>query len=145
MAHGPDPAAPLALVKSPPPRVVVSGVGDGFVLRAHHAPFAVSELGQERPVTTQSSPGQKHLSRLKNIGSVLDLTSLGILLILSGFVVVALAMLLSAQKGTREVKGAGVVLIGPIPIVFGSDAKWASVAITLAIVLVVVVLLFYGV
>ena len=76
---------------------------------------------------------------------MLDLTSLGILLILSGFVVVALAMLLSAQKGTREVKGAGVVLIGPIPIVFGSDAKWASVAITLAIVLVVVVLLFYGV
>jgi uncharacterized protein (TIGR00304 family) len=42
------------------------------------------------------------------------------------------------------VRGGGVIMIGPIPIIFGSDAKWTGVAIVLAIVLIVVVL-FSGV
>ena len=29
-------------------------------------------------------------------------------------------------------------MIGPIPIIFGSDARWASVAIVLAIILILV-------
>jgi len=32
-------------------------------------------------------------------------------------------------------------MVGPIPIVFGSDAKWTSVVIALAIILLVVALL----
>jgi uncharacterized protein (TIGR00304 family) len=89
-----------------------------------------------------------HLWRAKNLYresgffcGELDLSLAGIALVLVGFGVVAVAMITSAGKG--EVKGAGVVLIGPIPIVFGSDAKWATVAIILAIVLVVLSLLFY--
>lgn len=42
-----------------------------------------------------------------------------------------------------KVKGGGVVMIGPIPIIFGSDAKWATVAIILAIVLVLAYLLLW--
>lgn len=51
------------------------------------------------------------------------------------------ASIASQGKGSGgEVKGGGVVMIGPIPIIFGSDAKWASIAIVLAIALVVLAL-----
>lgn len=42
-----------------------------------------------------------------------------------------------------QVKGGGVVLIGPIPIVFGSDAKMAIIAMVLAIVMILLALLFF--
>jgi uncharacterized membrane protein len=32
-------------------------------------------------------------------------------------------------------------MVGPIPIIFGSDAKWTSIAIALAIALIVIVFL----
>jgi uncharacterized protein (TIGR00304 family) len=77
---------------------------------------------------------------------MLDLVLVGIGMIFAGFLVVLLALVASgkaSEEGERrtEVKGGGVILIGPIPVVFGSDAKWASIAILLAIVLVVVVVL----
>ncbi len=72
-----------------------------------------------------------------------DLVTLGILLVFAGFTVVVLAVLLSSkpqQDGTR-VKGGAVIMVGPVPIIFGSDAKWASMAIVLALVLVILGLL----
>ncbi len=77
---------------------------------------------------------------------MLDLVFVGIGIILVGFLVVFLATVISgepSQEGERrtEVRGGGVVMLGPIPIVFGSDAKWASIAMVLAIVLIAVVLL----
>jgi len=66
-----------------------------------------------------------------------DLTLAGILLVLMGFGVMVMAMLSQGRKDGADVKGGGVVLIGPVPIVFGSDMKWASVAIILAIILIV--------
>jgi len=41
----------------------------------------------------------------------------------------------------RDIKGGGVILIGPIPIVFGSEGKYAVIAITMTILLMVLVLL----
>ncbi len=73
---------------------------------------------------------------------MVDLIFVGLLLVIAGFGVVILSTLGQRQKGS-EVRGGGVVIIGPIPIIFGSDAKWTSVAIVLAIVLVVVSLLLY--
>ncbi len=76
----------------------------------------------------------------------MDLVVVGIAIIIAGFAVVLFAMALSASssrggdEGAR-VKGGGVIMVGPIPIVFGSDARWASVAMVLAIILVVVALL----
>ncbi|HVC26798.1 MAG TPA: DUF131 domain-containing protein [Nitrososphaerales archaeon] len=77
---------------------------------------------------------------------MLDLVFIGIGIILVGFLVVFLATVTSgesSEEGERrtEVRGGGVIMIGPIPIIFGSDAKWASVAIVLAIVLIVIVFL----
>jgi uncharacterized protein (TIGR00304 family) len=79
---------------------------------------------------------------------MLDLVSIGMVIIIAGFLVVFVATLLSARasdrgggEGEREarVRGGGVVMIGPIPIIFGSDAKWASIAVVLAILLIVIV------
>jgi len=72
----------------------------------------------------------------------LDLTIAGLVLVIVGFAVVFVSMLSRAGGTKGEVKGGGgVVMIGPIPIIFGSDAKWATVAIVLAIVLVLVYIL----
>jgi uncharacterized protein (TIGR00304 family) len=70
-----------------------------------------------------------------------DLVAAGLLLIIVGFAVVAISLLSRSGEMKGEVKGGGVVMIGPVPIVFGSDAKWASVAIVLAIILMFVYLL----
>jgi uncharacterized protein (TIGR00304 family) len=84
---------------------------------------------------------------------LVDLVVAGIVIVIVGFVILFLAVIQAGRSRSddesqrkTEVKGGGVVLIGPIPIVFGSDAKWASVAIILAIILVLISLLvmFYG-
>jgi len=68
---------------------------------------------------------------------MVDLVLAGILLVLTGFGVVVVAMLSQGRKGGAEVKGGGVIMVGPVPIIFGSDMKWTSVAIILAIILIV--------
>lgn len=70
-----------------------------------------------------------------------DLVQAGVALVLVGFAVVLVSMYPRGHGDGREVKGGGVIMIGPIPIIFGSDAKWAAVAIVLAIVLVILGLL----
>jgi len=69
--------------------------------------------------------------------SMVDLVLAGILLMLTGFGVMVVAMLSQARREGAEVRGGGVIMIGPVPIIFGTDMKWASVAIVLAIVLIV--------
>ena len=72
---------------------------------------------------------------------MLDLALIGVVLVLAGFGVVMVALLSQAKRG--EVKGGGVLLVGPIPIVFGSDAKWATAAMLLAVILMLLTFLFY--
>jgi len=46
------------------------------------------------------------------------------------------------MEGSKtKVNGGGVIFIGPIPIIFGSDKRFAIIAILLAIVLMLLVLL----
>ncbi len=83
----------------------------------------------------------KVLSLGEQLSLVFDLVALGILFVFAGFAVIFVAIILSSKPSTeRRVKGGGVVMIGPIPLVFGSDMKWASVAIVLALVLILVTL-----
>ncbi|UCE73853.1 MAG: DUF131 domain-containing protein [Methanomassiliicoccales archaeon] len=50
----------------------------------------------------------------------------------------------TAPRIQKSVKGGGVVLIGPIPIIFGSDAKTTIVLVVLAlIVMVAAIILIY--
>jgi len=81
------------------------------------------------------------------------LWSLGVALILVGFAVAFIAMIwlvVSGAKGGKgRVRGGGAVIIGPVPIVFGTDKESVKVILVLSIVLVVLLLVFmlfsYGV
>ena len=77
-----------------------------------------------------------------------DLVTTGVLLVFLGFGIIFIATILSSRTSSEkgEIKGAGVVMIGPIPIIFGSDAKWTSIAVALAIALLLLSLLltFYA-
>lgn len=71
------------------------------------------------------------------------LWSVGVSLILLGFVLFLVAVLLlvfSGVKGKSKVKGAGAVIIGPIPIVFGTDKESLKIILVLSIVLVAMLL-----
>lgn len=67
-------------------------------------------------------------------GGLLITTGIGMILL--GFLLVFIGTLISALGGEGEVEGGGVVMIGPIPIIFGTG-RGASMATLLAIVLMV--------
>lgn len=73
-------------------------------------------------------------------GTVFDVVLVGILLIIAGFALVAFSVLSASGKTKGEARGAGVIMVGPIPIIFGSDAKWVGIVIGLAIVLMILTL-----
>ncbi|NJF25196.1 DUF131 domain-containing protein [Thermococcus sp. Bubb.Bath] len=60
----------------------------------------------------------------------------GIILILIGFLLVFVGSLIAASGGEGEVEGGGVIMIGPIPIIFGTG-RGATLAAVLAIILMV--------
>ena len=66
------------------------------------------------------------------------LLTLGIALVLLGFALIAIASLLS-----RESEFGGVVLIGPFPIIFGSSARAAALAIAMVLFILLALLLFH--
>lgn len=48
----------------------------------------------------------------------------------------------SKRELKESIKGGAVVMIGPIPIVFGSDKKYAMIAMILAIALMLLAIIF---
>ena len=73
------------------------------------------------------------------------LFNIGLLLGLAGFVLAIVAIfvaILRSAKGTGKVRGGGVVMIGPVPIVFGTDKESVRILMLLGIVLMAVLLLF---
>jgi len=74
----------------------------------------------------------------------LALTELGLLLILLGFIVafigMALTFLSDNRRGSKgKISGGGLIMIGPIPILFGTDKK---LVVLMAIVAVAVMALY---
>ena len=76
------------------------------------------------------------------------LWNLGVILVFVGFVVSLIAvvlLVLSSFMGKKiegKVKGGGVVVIGPFPIVFGTDKESVKILLLLSIVLIVLLLVF---
>lgn len=73
------------------------------------------------------------------------LFNIGFLLALAGFALAIAAIfvaILRSAKKTGQVRGGGVVMIGPVPIVFGTDKESARILMLLGIVLMIVLLLF---
>ncbi len=66
------------------------------------------------------------------------LFSICMLLVLAGFVIGILALviaILRSARGAGESRGGGLIMIGPVPIVFGTDKQSARVLMLLGIVL----------
>jgi uncharacterized protein (TIGR00304 family) len=71
--------------------------------------------------------------------------NMGLLLVIAGFAIGILAFIIAVLRSARAsgpVRGGGVIMIGPVPIVFGTDKESARVLILLAIILMAVALLF---
>ena len=65
------------------------------------------------------------------------LITTGIALILIGFLLVFVGTLVAAAGGDGDVEGGGVIMIGPIPIVFGTSKGAATFAMVLAVILMI--------
>ncbi|MEM2936616.1 MAG: DUF131 domain-containing protein [Candidatus Bathyarchaeia archaeon] len=73
------------------------------------------------------------------------LFNLGLLLFLAGFAVTFIAILLlffSALKGGGKVRGGGAVILGPLPIIFGTDKESVKILLILSIILITLLLIF---
>jgi uncharacterized protein (TIGR00304 family) len=79
------------------------------------------------------------------------LYGLGIFLVFIGIIIVTLAafllLLISNVKGKGKVKGGGAIIIGPFPIIFGTDKESVktilSLSLSLTILLVIVTVIFH--
>ena len=78
------------------------------------------------------------------------LYGLGVALISAGILVILAAIFLlfiSSAKGEGKVRGGGAIIIGPIPIVFGTDKKSLKtillLSLLLTILLIVATLMIY--
>jgi len=73
-----------------------------------------------------------------------SLSNLGFVLVAVGSLLAFVAVVLMLAKASTggSTKGGGIVMIGPIPIIFGSDKNSAKALMVLAIILIVAVLAF---
>ncbi len=69
--------------------------------------------------------------------------TIGLGLIFAGIIIIVLAIILASSRGATkgQVKGAGVIMIGPIPIIFGTDKKSVKTVLVLAIVLTIALII----
>ena len=70
--------------------------------------------------------------------------TLGIALVVVGIIVIVAVIVKAGMGGSEEksrVRGAGVIMIGPIPIIFGTDKKSVKEVLWLALALVIVALI----
>ncbi len=72
----------------------------------------------------------------------LTLFTAGVLMVFTGFAVLLASLITSGERREteRDVRGGGVVIVGPIPIVFGSDKRSAYVAAAIGALLTLLAL-----
>jgi uncharacterized protein (TIGR00304 family) len=76
----------------------------------------------------------------------LDLSTfytLGIVLIVVGVILVIVSIITASSDlpSKSKVKGAGIIMVGPIPIIFGTDKESVKTILVLSVVLSVIVLI----
>lgn len=83
---------------------------------------------------------QAPLSELSNI-----LILFGIALIIIGIIIAFILMLIFVFKSNKkaDIKGGGVILIGPIPIIIGTDKQSVKIVIILALVLMILAFILF--
>ncbi|MEM3185087.1 MAG: DUF131 domain-containing protein [Conexivisphaerales archaeon] len=64
------------------------------------------------------------------------LFELGFLIVIIGMLLLFLATMIGSAK--KSAQGGAVLLIGPIPIIFGSDKRWAMAMMIIALAIIVI-------
>jgi uncharacterized protein (TIGR00304 family) len=69
--------------------------------------------------------------------------TLGITLFIVGVIIIITAIIIASTGSPNKgkMKGAGVIMIGPIPIIFGTDKKSVKTVIALALALSIIMLI----
>ena len=69
--------------------------------------------------------------------------ALGITLFIVGVIVIITAIILASSANPKKgkMKGAGVIMIGPIPIIFGTDKKSVKMAFALALAMIMLIVI----
>ena len=69
--------------------------------------------------------------------------ALGVALIAVGIIIIVVAIILAWMRGAGKgrVKSAGIIMIGPVPIFFGTDKKSVKTVLVLALALTVAVII----
>ncbi len=78
----------------------------------------------------------------------MDVISLSFLLMVAAFILIVLGMLLLLLQGLKEgekgkVEGGGVLVIGPFPIVFGTNQRIARDLMIIALIFMIAVVLLF--
>ena len=77
------------------------------------------------------------------------LYALGIVLVFVGVLIIVIAVILLSISGAKKgkVKGGGAIIIGPVPIIFGTDKKSLKtillLSLALTVMLVVAMVVYY--
>jgi uncharacterized protein (TIGR00304 family) len=85
----------------------------------------------------------------KEMGAAGFLFALGMALIFVGMLIIVLAVLLLSVLGAKngKIRGGGAVIIGPVPIIFGTDRKSLKtvllLSLALTVLLVVAMVVYY--
>ncbi|WP_052568203.1 TIGR00304 family membrane protein [Candidatus Korarchaeum cryptofilum] len=66
-----------------------------------------------------------------------------ILMLIVAFLLILMGFILLSLGGEREVRGGGVLIIGPLPIIFGTDQRVAKGLIILALILTIVTFMIF--
>jgi uncharacterized protein (TIGR00304 family) len=74
---------------------------------------------------------------------ITDFYTLGVALVVVGIIIIVVVIVLASAGSSKKgkVQGAGVIMIGPIPIIFGTDKKSVKTVVELALALTIVVLI----
>jgi uncharacterized protein (TIGR00304 family) len=68
---------------------------------------------------------------------------LGLALVVIGIIIIVAVIILTSGGGAKKgnVRGAGIIVIGPIPIIFGTDKKSVKNVVVLALAITILVLI----
>jgi uncharacterized protein (TIGR00304 family) len=66
----------------------------------------------------------------------------GLVIIIIGFAIAFLSITITVARSGHKTKGADIILIGPIPIIFGTDKESVRILLVLTVVVIALMILF---
>lgn len=68
---------------------------------------------------------------------------IGIALALLGFGILTAGFIMAARGAKGKVKGGGLILVGPIPVILGFERGWSTIVIALLLIFLAIILVVF--